>query len=69
MDPFARAKRTPTAPLPNPSYPVARFIFVPAFNRIVDCADPAESCILGAAETTDVAGSAVATTLTFARPG
>jgi hypothetical protein len=67
--PIRQGQADANGTLTDPSYPVARFIFVPALNRVVDCADPAESCIMGAADTTDVAGSAVATTLTFAPPG
>jgi alpha-tubulin suppressor-like RCC1 family protein len=55
--------------LTDPSYPVARFIFVPAAGRTVDCADPRETCVLGAADVNDVGASAATTTITFAPPG
>jgi len=51
------------------SYRVQRFIYVPSAARWVDCADPGESCVIGAADITDIAGTAVASgALGFAPP-
>lgn len=47
----------------DPSYPVARFIFVPTLGRTVDCA--AETCIIGAADVTDIPGSVANAELSF----
>jgi alpha-tubulin suppressor-like RCC1 family protein len=55
--------------LTDPGYAVARFIEVPALGRVVDCADPAETCVLGAADITDVGASAATATITFSSPG
>ena len=47
----------------DPSYPVARFIFVPTLGRTVDCA--AETCVIGAADVTDIPGSVANAYLAF----
>ena len=52
--------------LTDPTYPVARTIFVPALGRTVDCADPAERCVIGAADVRDVPASVAIADLTFA---
>jgi Neocarzinostatin family/Sushi repeat (SCR repeat) len=49
--------------LTDPSYPVARFIFVPTLGRTVDCA--AETCVIGAADVTDIPGSVANAYLSF----
>jgi Neocarzinostatin family len=43
---------------------VRRFIHVPSLGRTVDCAS--ESCVIGAAETSDVAGTVVLAPISFA---
>jgi hypothetical protein len=43
---------------------VRRFMYVPSLGRTVDCA--AESCVIGAAEPSDVAGTAVFAPIAFA---
>ena len=48
---------------------MARFIYVPAAGRTVDCADPRETCVLGAADVSDVGASVGTATITFAPPG
>ncbi|HET6953077.1 MAG TPA: hypothetical protein VFI47_22035 [Acidimicrobiales bacterium] len=54
----------------DPAYPVARMIYVAALGRVVDCADPAEACVIGAADIGDIPGSAVASApLGFAPAG
>jgi Neocarzinostatin family/Sushi repeat (SCR repeat) len=47
----------------DPSYPVARIIFIPTLNRTVDCA--VEACVIGAADVTDLPGSVANADLTF----
>jgi len=50
--------------LTDSAYPVARFIFVPALGRVVDCAH--EACAIGAADAADLAASAAFAPITFA---
>jgi alpha-tubulin suppressor-like RCC1 family protein len=51
--------------LVDPAYPLARNIYVPALGRSVDCADPAERCVLAAADVRDIAASAATAPLAF----
>ena len=44
---------------------LARYLDVPALGHRVDCADPAVTCTVGAADVSDIAGTAVAVTLSF----
>ncbi len=55
-----------TGALNDPSYPLARNIYVPALGRWVDCANPAEHCVLGAADVRDVGASVAVADLGFA---
>jgi len=48
------------------TWSVQRFINVPALGRTVDCADPTAPCEIGAADFSDIAGTAVFVTLHFA---
>jgi hypothetical protein len=66
--PVRTAQADASGRVTDPAYPVARFIAVPALGRTVDCADPAEDCVMGAADISDVAGSAVTAPLSFALP-
>jgi hypothetical protein len=49
-------------------FSLQRFIYVPALSRWVDCVDPAESCLVGAAEELDIVGTAAVAPLSFATP-
>jgi hypothetical protein len=51
--------------LVDPAYPLARNIYVPALGHSVDCADPAERCVLAAADVRDIAASAATAPLAF----
>ncbi len=50
--------------LTDPAYPIARFIFVPAVGRVVDCA--VEACAIGAADISDIPASVATAPITFA---
>jgi hypothetical protein len=50
------------------SFQLDRFIYVPNLASWVDCADPLESCVMGAAASADVAGTAVWTATSFDLP-
>ena len=41
---------------------------VPAAGGLVDCADPATNCVVGAADVNDVAGTVVGVSIAFAPP-
>jgi hypothetical protein len=43
-----------------------RFIFVPSLQRTVDCANPPDACVIGAAEVADVAGTGATAQVEFA---
>ncbi len=43
--PIRQGRADADGALTDPSYPVSRFLFVPALGRTVDCADPAERCV------------------------
>ena len=47
----------------DPAYPVRRFILVPSLGRTVDCAF--EACTIGAAEESDIAGTAAYASISF----
>ena len=47
----------------DPAYPVRRFILVPSLGRTVDCA--LEACTIGAAEESDIAGTAAYAPISF----
>jgi hypothetical protein len=47
---------------------LARFIYVPNARRWVDCTDPLEHCVIGAAEDFDIAGTWTVASLGFAPP-
>jgi hypothetical protein len=51
-----------------PSYAVRRFMYVSRLGRTVDCLDPAEQCVIGAAEAADIAGTITLTPIAFAPP-
>jgi hypothetical protein len=38
---------------------VRQYIFVPSLDRVVDCADETEECLIGAAEFSDLQGTVV----------
>ena len=54
-----------TGALSDPAYPLARNIYVPALARWVDCANPAERCVLVAAEEHDIIASVATADLAF----
>jgi len=45
---------------------VERFMYVPALERWVDCADPSEGCVMAAAEPSDISGTTVTVPIAFA---
>jgi Neocarzinostatin family len=61
--PFGLVVTSPTGSF-SAQHTVRRFIHVPSLGRTVDCAS--EGCVIGAAETSDIAGTAVFTPIAFA---
>jgi hypothetical protein len=53
FDPPGRAQADATGALIAASR-LQRFVYVPNFDRWVDCTDPAESCVIAAADITDI---------------